>query len=81
MTRIDMLRRGETPKDDLPQISVEKPPEVGTPPMPAEWQTVTMAKIYAGQGHMEKAREIYQAILEREPNNEDARQGLTSMNS
>jgi len=43
---------------------------------PAAWQTVTMAKIYATQGHDEKARSIYQAILSQDPANEAARDGL-----
>ncbi len=43
------------------------------------WQTVTMAKIYSSQGHDEKARKIYQAILTRDPTNEAARSGLDSL--
>jgi len=43
------------------------------------WQTVTMAKIYSAQGHTDKAREIYRAILSRDPSNEAARSGLNSL--
>lgn len=46
-----------------------------------EWQTVTMAKIYAAQGHTQRAEQIFHSILEREPENEDAHRGLASINS
>lgn len=45
------------------------------------WQTVTMAKIYAAQGHIDQAREVFQAILNRDPQNEEALQGLQSLES
>jgi tetratricopeptide (TPR) repeat protein len=40
------------------------------------WETVTMANIYSAQGHYEKARDIYLAVLKREPDNEGAKRGL-----
>jgi hypothetical protein len=40
------------------------------------WETVTMANIYSAQGHFDKAREIYESILSREPANEAAARGL-----
>jgi predicted Zn-dependent protease len=40
------------------------------------WQTVTMADIFARQGHNEKARKIYLSVLSREPHNEAARRGI-----
>ncbi len=43
------------------------------------WQTITMAKIYSSQGHQEKAREIYRAILSRDPTNEAAQSGLNAL--
>lgn len=46
---------------------------------PASWQTMTMAKIYAAQGHREQARQVYQAILARDPQNEEAIQGLSQL--
>lgn len=43
------------------------------------WQTVTMAKILGSQGHFSRARKIYKAILEKEPDNEEAIAELTKM--
>lgn len=60
---IDMLRQGE---------------KLVYGDLPA-WQTVTMAKIYSSQGHDDKAREIYEAILSRDPTNDAARIGLGSL--
>lgn len=40
------------------------------------WETVTMANIYSAQGHFSKAKKIYKAILDREPENEAAKRGL-----
>jgi len=48
-------------------------------PQASKWQTVTMAKIYTAQGHPEKAREIYKAILKKDPHHTEARQGLDSL--
>ncbi len=45
----------------------------------ASWQTVTMAEIFAKQGHNEKAREIYLSILSQDPENEAARKGIESL--
>lgn len=44
-----------------------------------KWQTVTMAKIYAQQGHYFKARTIYKTILSREPQNAEAQAGLATL--
>lgn len=38
--------------------------------------TVTMAEMFAGQGNVAKAREIYENILKNDPNNARAREGL-----
>lgn len=43
------------------------------------WQTVTMAKIYAQQGHYFKARTIFKTILSRDPQNTEAQTGLASL--
>lgn len=43
------------------------------------WQTVTMAKIYAQQGHYFKARTIYKTILSRDPQNAEAQAGLATL--
>jgi hypothetical protein len=40
------------------------------------WDTITMAQVYASQGHIERARAIYETILESEPNNAAAMKGL-----
>jgi Tfp pilus assembly protein PilF len=45
----------------------------------APWQTITMAKIYAQQGHFVKARTIYKTILSVDPANGDARAGLATV--
>lgn len=45
-------------------------------PQGASWNTVTMAKIFAEQGHPEKARQIYHSILTSDPANQAAREGL-----
>lgn len=73
-------------KEPTPVASEETPVEMTeaedewndtvTSAAPAAWQTVTMAKIYAAQGHDEKARGIYRAILLHDPANEAARDGL-----
>lgn len=47
--------------------------------IPHHWQTITMARIFMAQGHMDKARQIYEAILQGEPMNEVARQGLAEL--
>jgi len=41
--------------------------------------TVTLASIYASQGHSEEAREIFESILKREPDNESAMRGLKAL--
>jgi len=46
---------------------------------PAPWHTVTMAKIYAQQGHFIKARTIYKTILNLDPENHEAKTGLESV--
>jgi tetratricopeptide (TPR) repeat protein len=45
----------------------------------SSWNTVTMAGIFASQGHLEKARGIYRAILDRDPDNEAARIGIAKL--
>lgn len=48
-------------------------------PIAPSWKTVTMANIFAAQGHVEQARGIYQAILASDPANEAARRGLAAL--
>ena len=45
----------------------------------SSWETVTMAKIYASQGHVKKAQEIFESILQKNPNHEEAKRGLASL--
>lgn len=40
------------------------------------WETVTMANIYTAQGHYDRARDIYNSILSRDPGNDAAMKGL-----
>lgn len=70
MAKIEEVKRGTEPEAGMPK-----------PAMPSEWQTVTMAQIYAEQGHADRAREIYYSILEKDPQNEDAHRGLAAINS
>lgn len=51
------------------------------PRSPAGWETVTMAKIYVSQGHREKARRVFEAILTHNPNDEEAKAGLALLKS
>ena len=44
-----------------------------------EFYTATMAKVYADQGHTEKAIEIYKFILDRDPERSDIREALESL--
>lgn len=45
----------------------------------SSWNTMTMANVFASQGHYSHAREIYRSILDREPDNEAARKGMASL--
>lgn len=67
--------------DALIEKSSEPAPTGPITPEPktSNWQTLTMAKIYEAQGHHEQAREVYQSILERDPQNEEAKQGLAQL--
>lgn len=44
--------------------------------LPESAATVTMAQILAQQGDLERARETYERVLERDPGNAEAREGL-----
>lgn len=68
-------------KELLMLIAEKERAPVSTPPPSAvpHWETMTMAKIYAAQGHLTKAREVYQSILNREPQNEEARFQLAKL--
>jgi len=47
----------------------------------SSWQTVTMADIFAKQGHSEKAREIYLNILANDPDNKAALEGIETLSA
>jgi hypothetical protein len=55
--------------------------ETAEHPVPPSWETVTMAGIFASQGHHDRARAIYRTILERDPENEAARRGMATLPS
>jgi len=71
-----------TPWSDEDAASdVYAPAEAPPPPPQTEdlANTVTMADLYVRQGFVEKAREIYQTILRREPGNADVRGKLDAL--
>jgi hypothetical protein len=41
-----------------------------------DFQTATMAKVFADQGHYEKAADIYRNLLKREPQRQDLADAL-----
>lgn len=45
----------------------------------ASWETLTMGRILEEQGHKEQARQVYQNILAREPNNQEAQSRLNAL--
>lgn len=55
--------------------------EAPPPQKISSWETVTMAKIFAEQGHTEQAKQVYQTILSRDPGNEEALNGLKHLQS
>ena len=44
-----------------------------------DFYTATMAKVYAEQGHWDKAAEIYRHLLQREPERDDYLAALADM--
>ncbi|HEY5610160.1 MAG TPA: tetratricopeptide repeat protein [Thermoanaerobaculia bacterium] len=56
-------------------------PQAAAPPAEDPTTTVTMADLYAKQGHYDQARDIYQRMLERDPMNRELRQKLDAMPS
>lgn len=59
--------------ETVKKLSIELAPSISQDPLsssqPNQWATLTMAKIYANQGHADKAREICEAILKHDPKN------------
>jgi len=66
---------GDTKLNSSGELSIMSPDLAALP----AWQTVTMARIYMAQGHERKAKEIYKAILQRDPTNEAAQSELDSL--
>jgi tetratricopeptide (TPR) repeat protein len=71
------------------EIQDQRPPatsEATVEPDPAEGfgrriATATLAEIYAGQGMFDRAIDIYQRLLERDPGNEVIRSRLAALES
>jgi len=85
-TALQIAPKGQQVQDLMAQIRQAKEaaePAIDStkPSVPSEWQTVTMAQLFAQQGHADRAREIYYSILEKDPQNEDAHRGLAAINS
>ncbi len=67
------------PTDTTPQHPREDHPIDHGPPSSPSWSTITMAGIYAAQGHYDEARKIYASILSSDPDNGPAMRGLASL--
>ena len=68
--------------EEDPASDVFAPAEAPPPPSAAAEdaaKTITMADLYVQQGFADKAREIYQTILQREPGNADVRRKLDAL--
>jgi len=67
--------------DEEAASDVFAPAEAPPPPPQTEdlANTMTMADLYVRQGFVDKAREIYQTILKREPENADVRAKLDAL--
>jgi tetratricopeptide (TPR) repeat protein len=71
-------------ESDVFAPSAEPFPESGSVPAATEeelTQTLTMAELYARQGLIDEARDIYEHILERDPNNDAVRSRLEALMS
>jgi hypothetical protein len=69
--------------EEEPASDVFAPAEAPPPPSTAAaddaTKTLTMADLYVQQGFADKAREIYQTILQREPGNAEVRRKLDAL--
>lgn len=59
-------------KEDLTNIIEDKERNESQP----LFYTITLGRLYEKQGHIKEAIEIYKKILEKEPNNQEAKEGL-----
>ncbi|HEX2252232.1 MAG TPA: tetratricopeptide repeat protein [Thermoanaerobaculia bacterium] len=69
------------PEPALPEPAADEPAATEPAPPPAEpaesgEATVTLGRLYLEQGHPHRAREIFSAVLDREPDNAAAYEGL-----
>jgi len=62
-----------------PEPPAPAPSEPPPPPPPSSSATVTLAELYLRQGHTEEAQRIFGEIVEREPDNAAAREGLARL--
>jgi len=67
-----------TISEGVPIEMVDDEANIQTPYDCEAWNTITMAKILESQGHFARARRIYRAILERDPNNKTAIEELAA---
>ena len=70
---LNWLRKIELKQEEGKVHSQETPRPVAT------WETVTMARILEKQGHADQAYAMYQNILNRDPNNQEARERIESL--
>lgn len=78
-TGVEPRPRG--PASTIPAVSTtasSQPDPSVYPPLPS-WATLTMARLYQRQGHIDQAAHIYRRILDREPGNREAQEGLQSL--
>ncbi len=61
------------PAPRAPPAPPSPPPAPGAPAGGASFETLTMAEVYASQGHVAEARRIAQAVLARDPESAEAR--------
>jgi tetratricopeptide (TPR) repeat protein len=80
------LRRNDGPPDDeditedMPLAEVKEDAEETASVSDFEaWHTLTMAQILARQGHFARARRIFKKILDKEPENEKAKEELNKL--
>ncbi len=66
------------PEESLEPADVA-PPHLEEPKEGAGRPTVTLGRLYLRQGHLSEAEAIFQEILEREPGNAEAKQGLEEL--
>ena len=70
-------------EDEITEETKLPPVEDETDGIPASddkaWHTITMARILKSQGYFAKAKEIYEAILKRDPNHKEAKSAIEKL--